>query len=144
MKKRDRRFPPPGRKPEPITGQAFEDLPEFLAARTFVRCTDRLFQSLPPEHQWRLFKPTILAAVDIGCGIAGIHGDAEPPRRFTTADREASRARALGGIRRSREHLDDIARIPGADATELLLAREILDGIEACVREVILEGSAQA
>lgn len=144
MEWNETKLPPSGRRPRSITGQAFEELPEFLAVRTYVRCTDRLFQSLPAEVQWRLFKPVILAAVDMGSGIAGMHGDAEPPRRFSAEDREASRARALKGIRRSREHVDEIARVPGADGAELLVARDLLDRIEGSVRETVLPGSAQA
>lgn len=118
---------------EPTTN-SFEELPEFLAARTYVRCVDRLFQTLPPSAQWRLLEPVLSAAVAIGTGIACFHGHPEPPVRFSPEEREKSRQRALEGIRLSRERLDEIARIPGADRAELLVARELLDRIEGSVR----------
>lgn len=124
---------------EPPT-HAFEDLPEFVATRTYVRCLDRLFQTVPPRVQWRLFGPVISAAVSIGAGIACFHGDPDPPRRFTREDREASRERALEGLRASRERLDEIADVPGADRAELLVARELLDRIEGSVRAAELPG----
>lgn len=120
--------------------QGFENLPEFLTTRTYVRCLDRLFQSLPVEVQWRLLAPMIAAAASIGAGIACFHGDPEPPRRFSPEKREADRGRALEGIRVSRERLDEIARVPGADRAELLVARELLDRIEGSVRGAILPG----
>jgi hypothetical protein len=122
---------------EPTT-QRFEALPEFMATRTYVRCLDRLFQSLPPSVQRRLAAPVVLAAVRIGSGIACLHGDPEPPQRFSAEEREESRQRALAGLRSSREQLDEIAMVPGADGAELLVARELLDRIEGSVRAAVL------
>jgi hypothetical protein len=122
---------------EPTTHR-FENLPEFITTRTYVRCLDRLFQSLPPSVQRRLVEPVLSAAVGIGSGIACLHGDPEPPRRFSGAEREESRRRALACIRLSRERLDEIARVPGADRAELLVARELLDRIEGSVRAAVL------
>ncbi len=120
------------------TPQIFESLPEFIATRTYVRCMDRLFQSLPTAVQLKLLQPVLAAAVGIGSGIACFHGDPEPPLRFSAAEREASRQRALAGIRMSREWLDEITRVPGADAAELLVARELLDRIEGSVNAAVL------
>lgn len=125
---------------EPGTTSDFENLPEFLATSTYVRCVDRLFQSLPPSVQRQMLSPVIKAAVSIGSGIACFHGDPEPPRRFTAEDRKDARQRALDGIRASRDCLDEIARIPGADRAELMVARELLDRIEGSVRSAVLPG----
>lgn len=122
---------------EPTT-HGFEALPEFLATRTYVRCMDRLFQSLPPSVQRRLAEPVILAAVRIGSGIACLHGDPAPPRRVSTAEREESRRQALAGIRSSRAWLDEISRVPGADRAEVLVARDLLDRIEGSVNGAVL------
>lgn len=116
----------------------FESLPEFLATRTYVRCLDRLFQTLPPDVQRRLFAPMVSAAVGIGSGIACLHGDPEPPRRYSVAEREESRQQALAGVRVSRERLDEVAGVPGADRAELLVARELLNRIEGSLRAVVL------
>jgi hypothetical protein len=62
----------------------------------------------------------------------------EPPRRFSPAEREESRRQALAWIRLSRERLDEIARVPGADRAELLVARELLGRIEGSVRATVL------
>jgi hypothetical protein len=122
------------------TIHGFDHRPEFIATRTYVRCVDRLFQSLPPRAQRRLIEPVLSAAVKIGSGIACLHGHPEPPGRFSAAEREESRQRALQGIWLSREWLDDIARVPGANRAELLVARELLDRIEGSVRAAVLPG----
>jgi hypothetical protein len=123
-------------QPEPTTSR-YENLPEFIATGTYVRCLDRLFQSLPASAQLRWFTPVISAAVKIGTGIACIHADPEPPLRFTAADREASRRQVLAGIQSSRERLHEIERVPGADRAEILVARELLDRIEGSVRATV-------
>jgi hypothetical protein len=120
------------------TARRYEDLPEFIATRTYVRCVDRLFQSLPTKSQRRLLEPVLSAAVRIGSGIACFHGDPEPPRRFSASEREKSRQRALEGISLSRERLDEITRVPGADRAEILVARALLDRIEGSVSAAVL------
>lgn len=144
MGERDRRRSLRQRRPGHITGQAFEELPEFIATRTYVRCVDRLFQSLPTQIQLRLFEPMVRAAVSIGSGIACFHGEYVPSERVGPMEREGHRERALEGIRRSRQYLGDIARVPDADRAELLVARELLDRIEGSVRGAVLPGSVQA
>lgn len=112
----------------------WEALPEFRATRTYVRCVDRLFQSLPHRVRWRMLQPTLTAAVSIGTGIACFHGRYDLARRVTPDEREGHRQRALDGIRVSIEGLDEIATVRGADRAELLVARELLDRIEGSLR----------
>lgn len=70
----------------------------------------------PTTHSFEnLPEPMLAAAVRIGSGIACLHGDPEPPRRFSAAEREESRRQALAGIPLSREQLDEIGRVLGAD-----------------------------
>lgn len=116
----------------------WERLPEYLASRTYVRCLDRLFQSLPPETQWRMFQPMLSAAVSIGTGIACFHGDFLLPELGTAAEREGHRQRALEGIRASRDGLEEIAAVPGASRADLMVARELLERIEGSVRRARL------
>lgn len=116
---------------------SWETLPEFIASRTFVRCVDRLFQSLPPEVQWKMFQPMLSATVSISAGIACFHGEPVPPRRYDRREREESRERALDAIRAAREGLDKIERVPTANRAELMVARELLERIEGSVRDAV-------
>lgn len=106
--------------------------------RTYVRCLHRRFQSLPPRVQRRFFRPMSSAAVAIGSGIACLHGDPEPPRRFIAAEREERRQQAFAGIRASRERLEEVAWVPEADRAKLLVARKLLDRIEGSVKAAVL------
>lgn len=115
---------------------AVEQLPELRLNLAYVRCLDRLFQTLPSDVQWRLFQPAIAAAVRTGAGIAVVFGErvpSEPP--LTEEERVQGRAEAVEGIRASREVLAEIEASPGADRAELMVARELLERIEGSVRQ---------
>lgn len=109
---------------------AWEELPEVVTNRQYVRCLDRLFQSLPPSAQRRLFRAMLPAAVSIGAGAACFHAALLNGMAPTPEERESHRQRALDGIRASREGLGRIRGIPGADQAELLVAGALLDRIE--------------
>jgi hypothetical protein len=112
----------------------WNELPEFLAVRTYVRCLDRLLQSVSEGVQWRMYRPMLMAAVAMGSGIACFHGAHRPLLPVSARERDAHRERALRGVHDSRDGLDEIARDPTADRAELLVARELLDRIEGSVR----------
>lgn len=120
---------------EQETVGGWEQLPEIITNRQYVRCLDRLVQSLPEPDRWRLFTPMVSAAASIGGGAVCFHAallDGAPP---TPEERESHRQRALDGIRASREGLEGIRDIPGADRAELLVAGELLDRIEEMLRD---------
>lgn len=120
---------------EQETVGGWEQLPELVTNRQYVRCLDRLAQSLPAWRRWPLGAPMVSAAVSIGSGAACFHAallDGSPP---TPEERESHRQRALDGIRESREGLERIRGIRGADRAELLVAAELLDRIEQMLRD---------
>lgn len=119
---------------EQETVGGWEQLPEVVTNRQYVRCLDRLVQSLPASSRLRQFRPMVSAAVSIGTGAVCFHAellDGSPP---TPEERESHRQRALEGIRASREGLERIRGIRDADRAELLVAGELLDRLEEMLR----------
>lgn len=112
----------------------WEQLPEVVTNRQYVRCLDRLVQSLPESARVRLFRPLVSAAVSTGAGAACFHAALLNGSTPTPEERESHRQRALKGIRASRKGLRRIGRIRGADRAELLVAGELLDRIEEMLR----------
>ena len=109
-------------------------LPELVTNRQYIRCMDRLFASLPEQDQRRLARPMVLAAVSTGSGAACFRAallNGSPP---TAEERDGHRQRALEGIRASRDLLEEVRGLPGADPAELLVAGELLDRIEQMLR----------
>ncbi|MBW3554489.1 MAG: hypothetical protein KY466_13315 [Gemmatimonadetes bacterium] len=113
----------------------WEELPELVVNRQYVRCLDRLVRSLPRSRQRSLFRHLLPAAVSIGSGAACFHAALLNGSSPTPTGREVHRQRALGGIRDSREWLGRIRGVKGADEAELLVAGELLDRIEEMLRE---------
>lgn len=116
------------------TVDGWEQLPEVATNRQYVRCLDRLIQSLPEATRRRLFRPMLRAAVATGAGAACFHAARLNGAQPTAEERESHRQRALDGIRASREGLGRIRAMGGADEAELLVAGELLDRVEELLR----------
>lgn len=113
---------------------AWESLPEYLATQQYSRCLGRLFRSLPRRVRRRVVRPMTGAAVLIAQGIAGFNADLPPSELLSAREREAFRARALTGIRASREGLEALARVRRVSRPDLLVADELLERIEGSLR----------
>lgn len=112
----------------------WESLPEYIAAQQYSLCLGRIFRSLPWWVRWRIVRPMTGAAVAIAGGIAGFHAELAPGERMTTTEREAFRLMTLGGLRASCEGLDSVSRVRHVSRADILVARELIERIEASVR----------
>jgi hypothetical protein len=120
---------------EPDIIYSWERLPEYVATQQYSRCLGRILRSLPWWVRRRAVRPMTGAAVLIAQGIAGLNADVPPSETLSAREREEFRARALVGIRASREGLEALADVRRASRPDLLAARELLERIEAGVRD---------
>ena len=113
----------------------WETLPEWEAMQQYSRCLGRVFRSLGRRKRRRVEGPLTCAALRISHGIVGFNADVPPPERLSAAEREAFRQVALDGIRASSEGLRGLAGTRRVDTPNLLVAQELLERIEAWVRD---------
>lgn len=74
------------------------------------------------------------AAILMAQGIAGFNADVPPDESLTAREREVFRKGALAGLRDSRDGLEELADARKVSRPDVLVARELLERIEAGIR----------
>ncbi len=117
------------------TGYRWEQLPEYIATMQYSRCLGRIFAELPWLVRRRVVRPLTGAAIAIGAGIVGLNAELPPSERFSADQREGYRKVALDAVALSRDGVQGLAGRLRAPRADIITALELLERIEASVRE---------
>ena len=113
----------------------WENLPEYRCTQQLGRCIGRILVTLPRRYRPELGRVLIRGSIHIAQGIAGANAEMPPDDDLSQDDREKFRLGCLLSIAICRDALRLLLSQKAGSIPDLLVALELLERIDAGVRQ---------